>query len=569
MKALILSAGLGSRLRPYTDHVPKPLFSVSGRPLIDRLIRRLASAGCTAVAINTHHLHHRIDTFLSSQSYGIRVFTRYEPVLLGTGGAILNLSDFWDDMPFLVVNSDILTDIDFKSVYEFHNRHAAPATLVLTDSPELNSVSIDAEERITKFYSAQEIAASSGHILHTFTGIQVLDPSILPLIPKGIPFSSIDLYRRLIDHNRPPRAYMALSRYWADIGTPERYTTAAGDFMAREAFQKAFGHASIAPIEWTRLSGDGSDRTWHRLRSGAASLVAANHGITSFAPPREIDSFVSIGKHLHHAGLPVPRIHLYDRFSGWVFLEDLGDLHLQTAVREANNPGFTRDVYQNVLDALLRFSILGSEGFDVSWTYQTEAYDIPLILEKECAYFVDSFLHGYLGLDVDGRNFETGFKQLARGALENAVSGLMHRDFQSRNIMIDHGQPRIIDFQGARVGPLQYDMASLLIDPYVEISPSLQDELCDYAMSRLSPLKHFDPKGFRKCFEYCRVTRNLQILGAFGFLTRVKGKRHFEKYIPHALKSLKSHLGQLDDPILTKFKTCIEQIRTGDGNEKN
>jgi aminoglycoside/choline kinase family phosphotransferase/choline kinase len=569
MKALILSAGLGSRLRPYTDHIPKPLFPVSGRPLLDRLIRQLVSAGCTAVAVNTYHLHHQIDAFLSTQSYGIHVFTRHEPVLLGTGGAIKNLSDFWDNQPFIVINSDILTDIDFGNVYEFHNRHTAPATLVLTDSPGLNSVSVDADETILKIHSTREITVSPDLITYTFTGIQVLDPSILPLIPEKTAFSSIDAYRKLIDLNLPPRAYMALSSRWTDIGTPDRYKTAARDAMVQDALQEAFGHTPADPIDWTHLDGDGSDRAWYRLQSGDVSLVAVNHGIKTSQKTFEIDSFVSIGGHLNGLGLPVPKLFRYDLFSGWVFMEDVGDIHLQTIIQQKNNTDFTRALYRKVLDVLLRFSATGSEGFDTAWTYQTAAYDAPLILERECAYFVNSFLRGYLGLDVDGRIFESAFRQLAHGALENAVIGLMHRDFQSRNIMIYHGQPRIIDFQGARLGPVQYDIASLLIDPYVDLSPSLQDELLDYAMDSLLIKRDFDPEGFRKCYEYCKVTRNLQILGAFGFLTRAKGKRHFDRYISPALRGLKKNLGQIDSPVISELRAFVEEIRLGDTDEKN
>ncbi|MCU0558012.1 MAG: NTP transferase domain-containing protein, partial [Desulfobacterales bacterium] len=83
MKALILAAGYGTRLRPYSDHTPKPLFPIDGRPLLDRLIRQLIAAGCEAVMVNTHHLHARIDAFLQSRQYPVPVQTRFEPQILG------------------------------------------------------------------------------------------------------------------------------------------------------------------------------------------------------------------------------------------------------------------------------------------------------------------------------------------------------------------------------------------------------------------------------------------------------------------------------------------------------
>ena len=143
MKAMILAAGLGKRLRPFTANIPKPLFPVAGRPLLDIIIRNLQHAGCEAIIINTHHLYKKIDSFLSGHTYSIPVVTRYEPLLLGTGGAIKNVADFWDDQPFMVVNSDILTDIDLGDVYDFHLKHKYTTTLVLHDYKKFNKVSIN------------------------------------------------------------------------------------------------------------------------------------------------------------------------------------------------------------------------------------------------------------------------------------------------------------------------------------------------------------------------------------------------------------------------------------------
>ncbi|OQX08058.1 MAG: aminoglycoside phosphotransferase, partial [Desulfobacteraceae bacterium IS3] len=120
MKALILAAGFGTRLLPYTEYLPKPLFSLANRPLLDIHIRNLEKAGCTGILINTHHLHKKIEEFIAGQSYSIPVLTRHEPQILGTGGAIKNAADFLDNCPFMVINSDIYTDIDFLKVYDFH-----------------------------------------------------------------------------------------------------------------------------------------------------------------------------------------------------------------------------------------------------------------------------------------------------------------------------------------------------------------------------------------------------------------------------------------------------------------
>ena len=96
---MILAAGMGTRLLPYSEKTPKPLFPVAGRPLLDITIRALERAGSTAVIINTHYLNQKIDSFIKKNKYGIPVYTRHEPVILGTGGSIKNAIDFLKELP--------------------------------------------------------------------------------------------------------------------------------------------------------------------------------------------------------------------------------------------------------------------------------------------------------------------------------------------------------------------------------------------------------------------------------------------------------------------------------------
>ena len=131
---------------------------------------------------------------------------------------------------------------------------------------------------------------------------------------------------------------------------------------------------------------------------------------------------------------------------------------------------------------------------------------------------------------------------------------------QSRNIMVKGRKVYFIDFQGGRIGPIQYDLASLLIDPYVELPDVIQSELIDYSYELLSSVTDLNQEQFLACYHYCRLTRNLQILGAFAFLSKVKGKTYFEKYIPAAVKSLRSNLaagGRTEFPALTAIAKMI------------
>jgi NDP-sugar pyrophosphorylase family protein/tRNA A-37 threonylcarbamoyl transferase component Bud32 len=575
MKAMILAAGLGKRLRPFTANTPKPLFPVSGRPLLDIIIHSLQNAGCEAIIINTHHLYKKIDSFLAGRKYSIPVFTCYEPLILGTGGAIKNVADFWDDKPFMVINSDILTDIDLRNVYEFHLNHKYPATLVLHDYKEFNNVLISREDFIGGFYKEQSNDNIAYEKKLAFTGIQVLEPDILDFIPDGLFFSIIDAYRELIFSGQRLKAFIAQKHYWQDIGTPKSYRKAVVDKMAPEAFKQALPDFTFSEIKYDKIKGDGSDRQWYRVmakdqvyseapdkQSDAPlqKLIMVDHGIRAQSTTSEVDSFIAIGQHLYDSGVPIPRIYLYDNFSGLVFLEDLGDVKLQKLVISTKDPEEVAEYYKKVIDLLIKMSTSGAEEFDISWTYQTPYYSKELILEKECRYFVGAFLRGYLGMNYFFEDFKDEFESLAEKTLKFPVNGFMHRDLQSRNIMFKDNKFYIIDFQGGRIGPVQYDLASLLIDPYVDLPYQLRAQLVDYCIKRLSIFFQINKKQFRYCFRYCCITRNLQILGAFGNLVRMSSKSYFEQYIPAAVKTLKYNLSAFEDAEFPSIKSVVNSI---------
>jgi len=140
-----------------------------------------------------------------------------------------------------------------------------------------------------------------------------------------------------------------------------------------------------------------------------------------------------------------------------------------------------------------------------------------------------------------------------------SIQGFMHRDFQSRNIMLKANKPYFIDFQGGRIGPVQYDLASLLIDPYAALSQGTQDFLLAHYTDELSRHMRLDVEQFRKGYACCAITRNLQILGAFGHLSKSRGKTYFETYIPAALSTLRSNLKRFfPGNALTKLKKTVD-----------
>jgi len=293
---------------------------------------------------------------------------------------------------------------------------------------------------------------------------------------------------------------------------------------------------------------------------GSASLIMVDHGIKEGSRVDAADAFVNIGRHLFDQGMPVPQIYDGDSFSGYVFLEDLGNFDLQALVQQTDNFEKIISLYQSVIHLLTEFSTSGAEQFDVAWTYQTPRYSKELILENECRYFVEAFLNTYLGLEIAYDDFKKEFEYLAENALQHTVDGLMHRDFQSRNIMVRNDAFYFIDFQGSRLGPIQYDLASLLIDPYVQLPPDIQTQLLKYGMQKLKTDNHLNDEDFRRCYRYCRLTRNLQILGAFGYLSRVKAKPHFEQYIAPAVQTLKRNLKKHEQKTLPMLNDLMDTI---------
>jgi aminoglycoside/choline kinase family phosphotransferase len=241
-------------------------------------------------------------------------------------------------------------------------------------------------------------------------------------------------------------------------------------------------------------------------------------------------------------------------------MEDLGDINFQAVVLRTENQDKIITYYKSLIRSLGELSINGNDGFDPAWTYQTAFYSKDLILEKECRYFVDAFLKGYLGMDIRFKDLEGEFSALADRTLKFPLNGFMHRDMQSRNIMVKNHRFYFIDFQGGRLGPIQYDLASLLIDPYVKLPRAVQDTLLRFAVETLSPVIGVDPHNFLYRYKYCAITRNLQILGAFGFLSRIKKKTYFEKYIPTAVRSLKHNLYDLDNIELAGLKAIAEKL---------
>jgi NDP-sugar pyrophosphorylase family protein len=217
MKAMILAAGLGTRLHPLTDKKPKALVPVVNQPAIARVIDYLKSYGVTQIVVNAHHHYQQLLDYLEGESFGVDIDVRVESEILGTGGGIKNTADFWDDDPFIVINSDILTDIDLSRAYEHHLKKGELATLILHDYEPFNQVQTDSNHLITEFFQEK----APGRL--AFTGIHILDSAILSQFPDEIFFSIIASYRQLIQSGQNIGAFISEDHYWHDVGSVKGY----------------------------------------------------------------------------------------------------------------------------------------------------------------------------------------------------------------------------------------------------------------------------------------------------------------------------------------------------------
>lgn len=305
------------------------------------------------------------------------------------------------------------------------------------------------------------------------------------------------------------------------------------------------------------LAADGSDRQFFRLFLPDRSLICLYHPRPPGGRITENDAYFLIGRHLRRAGVPVPEIFRYCRREGWFLLQDLGDCQFQSLVTKAQPDRDPFACYREALELLVRLQVVGARNFRSQWCFDTPAYDGSLVYHRECRYFVTAFLQGCLGLEVPPGTLEPDFAYLIRRAVAPRQRFLVHRDFQSRNLLWHRHRLWIIDFQGARLGPLQYDVAALLLDPYVDLPPARQEELLTYYLELLRRELSLEPEAWRERYQYVALCRNLQILGAYGYLTKIKRKPFFRQYISPALISLQRRLAALPPGILPRLRHYV------------
>ncbi len=233
MKAMILAAGQGTRLRPLTDVMPKALVPVAGRPMIEYALLLLRRYGIRDIVINLHHFGAQIENHLGDgRRFEVKISYSHESELLDTGGGLLKAKGFLQDDSFIVINTDALIDVDLAAVLDGHRKNHAAATLVLrpdADADHYGSIDIDTDGRICRFLDHHAPIKPTGAARKLmFTGVQIVEPRIFDFMDGGglKKFSTTrETYPRMLGAAERLFGYH-FTGFWQDLGTRERIDAA-------------------------------------------------------------------------------------------------------------------------------------------------------------------------------------------------------------------------------------------------------------------------------------------------------------------------------------------------------
>ncbi|MDE0207863.1 MAG: NDP-sugar synthase [Candidatus Tectomicrobia bacterium] len=232
MKAMILAAGLGTRLQPLTGRLPKPLLPLMLVPLLAHLLAQLRRQGVREVVVNGHHLADRLAAWLGDgRRWGLRVTFTHEADILGTAGALKNARAHLQGAPFLVINADVLADFDLQALWSWHRGRGALVTMVVRPGL-IGPVTVDEYDRVRQINGRPKRTGAGPECQGVdFTGIQIVEPQVLDAIPAGrFVSTTADTYPLLLQQGQPIFAYRHLG-FWLDVGVPERYLRAHWDLL--------------------------------------------------------------------------------------------------------------------------------------------------------------------------------------------------------------------------------------------------------------------------------------------------------------------------------------------------
>jgi aminoglycoside/choline kinase family phosphotransferase len=291
--------------------------------------------------------------------------------------------------------------------------------------------------------------------------------------------------------------------------------------MLADQIQQA---VSVAAIEK-----GGSGRKFWRMRVGDRSLIFVRYG----EDRPENRHYVAIARFLSSIGVRVPFVFFHDEVEGLIVMEDAGDQDLWS---RRNDPWLQRRaLYQRTLDQALLLHTRAHVAPGCEQLHLQQQFDAPLY-RWEQDYFIEHCLGRHFGLSA---GFDRARLEEIADELASLPRCLVHRDFQSQNVIVRSGEVCLIDFQGLRPGLPQYDLASMLLDPYVSLTPAEREELREHYLSGLlGPENDQDPE-FLRVYDLCAMQRLMQALGAYGKLGHVDGRTTFLEHIPLAISRLR------------------------------
>ena len=306
----------------------------------------------------------------------------------------------------------------------------------------------------------------------------------------------------------------------------------------REAAAAAWG-VPAEQVAVEPLAGDASDRRFFRARRpDGATLVVMQlaEGREAPADPDRLP-YLNVRTHLALCGVAVPALHRYDPGAGLVVLEDLGAETLQDHVRR-RGPEACLPLYREALRQLVLLQVVGTRKACGHCVAFHRRFDEDKLM-SELDFFLRHTVEGHLGRAVPpdrGRRIRGAMRELCRTiAAEPAY--LAHRDYHSRNLVVRDGRVGLVDFQDARLGPLQYDLCSLLRDAYVTLRPEIQETLEEHYLDLLAEQGLARPRRerFDRILDLVTVQRSLKAAGTFGYMAAVKGRPAYLQSLPPAL----------------------------------
>lgn len=314
----------------------------------------------------------------------------------------------------------------------------------------------------------------------------------------------------------------------------------------------------ILPEKIVRLAGDASTRSYFRIYYPEGEtrvlMVLANPGRNEEA------SFLDVQAFLENLGLPVPHVYAHHPSEGLIVLEDLGDELLETVIAQADEKQI-RELYAHAVDLLIRMRAAVLESGSTCGAFDLAFDQAKLLWEMD--FFVTHFIKGLAGIEPSPAASEAlaAFFMTICSRLAEEPRIFTHRDYHARNLILRNGSLVMIDFQDARMGPAQYDLASLLRDSYVTLPEDLVQELIARYLECVGEKAADSRERFHYIFDLMSLQRNIKALGTFGYQVHVKRAARYVSSIPRTGAYVERNIKRY--PEFGRFRQVVEDLVTG------